>query len=63
MSDIGIFVMTLHDQQPICNGEITVTRVPGGWLYTSWRYINRVGEVADWEPFSTVFVPFNKEFS
>ncbi len=62
MSDIGIYVMKLHSQQPILKGEILVTRVPGGWLYTSYRYIARSEQVADWEPFSTVFVPFNNEF-
>ena len=63
MSDTGIYVQELHSQQPILNGEMLVTRVPGGWIYTSYRYIARLECcAADWEPFSSVFVPFTTEF-
>lgn len=50
----NIYKMKLHDQLYI-NDNLTITRVPGGWLYS---YIDR-----DYtKPKCLMFVPFDNEF-
>lgn len=49
-----IYFMDLH-QKIVIAGELTVTRVPGGWIYA-----DKYGANYD---FKMIFVPFNNEFN
>lgn len=61
MSDQESFIynMKLHESFQVktggCSpiGELTVTRVPGGWIYTDYRL--------DRDTMSSVFIPFNND--
>lgn len=50
--EINLYELELHQQVNI-TARISVTRVPGGWIYTF-----RESSTA----FSTSFVPFNNEY-
>lgn len=52
-----IYDLKLHETVATDNGLLAITRVPGGWIYESWRHKSD----GDYEPFATVFVPFVRE--
>ena len=54
-----IYDLQLHERVSTNNGMHSVTRVPGGWIYESWR---RRLPTDDYEPYACVFVPFHNEF-
>ena len=61
MSEKTIHDLKLHETlRGVADGNYVVTRVPGGWIYDSWRY-NALDD--RWEAYATVFVPFVQEKS
>jgi len=61
MSEKTIYDLKLHETlRGVAEGTLCVTRVPGGWIYESWRY---AGLDDRWEEYDTVFVPFVQEKS
>jgi hypothetical protein len=53
---VNVYNMKLHEK--VFEGGTEITRVPGGWIYTTESY---GVEEAHWSV-SSVFVPFNNEF-
>ena len=58
MNSKTIYELGLHESVSANNGTDSITRVPGGWLYERWRWV----EGDNYEPFAVTFVPFNNEF-
>jgi hypothetical protein len=56
-NDVDIYAMGLHDYIEIEDRAFrgSILRVAGGWIYQS--------EARGYETITTVFVPFNNEFS
>lgn len=52
----SIYDLKLHEVVSTNNGSHSVTRVPGGWIYHSWRHIRGTD---DYEEFASTFVPFH----
>lgn len=55
--DTDIYTLQLHEATFIRDCYMSVTRVPGGWIYT--KYVNREGCP---KAKGSAFVPFNNEF-
>lgn len=56
----NIYDLNLHEETTLINTsclELTVTRVPGGWIYEH-MYYSESGVLSS----SSVFVPYNNEF-
>ena len=53
----NIYDLKLHEVVSTNNGSHSVTRVPGGWIYHSWRHV--CGTVDYREEFAATFVPFH----
>lgn len=62
--DKTIYDLELHEEIVIEPGEsrIAVRRVPGGWLYIVFSWVQSVSEGSGWEPSTSTFVPFHNEF-
>ena len=56
MSD-SLYKMKLHEELcPNTKAAISIVRVPGGWIYSTYYDVENCGNV------SAVFVPFHNEF-
>ena len=58
--------LALHGTVAINKGEWHVMRVPGGWIYTKYRFITEMNRhdvvTEDWVSVSSTFVPLSEEF-
>ncbi len=55
----NIYTLALHERLSI-DTELSVIRVPGGWIYETWRLIQK-DEYGQSEVVCSVFVPFKLE--
>lgn len=57
----SIYDLKLHEFTR--DGDTIITRVPGGWIYSTRKQENLTGQVwGNMRTISDVFVPFNNEF-
>lgn len=55
----GIYEMDLHEQVELAPTNITIARVPGGWLYTRYAWDTSNDAMSH---SSSAFVPWHNEF-
>lgn len=53
-----LYEIGLHESLHPAGRDMEITRVPGGWIYTTYSYVGGDGE----HRLSSVFVPFHSEF-